>query len=475
MAITTLVRRRTKIVATLGPASEDEASIDALVEAGVDVFRLNLSHGEHAWHRGIFENVRRVAQRRQAPIAVLADLCGPKIRVGVFPGGGIDLVEGSQVIVTTRDVEGAPGLIPSQYDGFAADVVVGCRVLLADGLFELRVDSIDGSEVTCTVVNGGRLTDRKGINLPDVDVSAPCLTEKDRADVVLALDLGVDLIALSFVRRASDVEELQAILRAGNHSAKVIAKIEKPEALLNIEEILDVADGIMVARGDLGVELPPEQVPVAQRDLIASAHRRRKPSIVATQMLESMITNPVATRAEVSDVATAVFSGADAVMLSAETAVGTHMTGAVALMDRVARQAEADQFHAMRFASTLIDGDEFETREAVARAIAQLSRDLLVRAIVVFSAGGATAEVVAGLRPAAPVLAITTDEATWRQMNVLWGVVPLLFDACRIEDRFATAREVAVDLGLAGPGQHLLVLAGLGEGANPPTISVVDV
>jgi pyruvate kinase len=231
----------------------------------------------------------------------------------------------------------------------------------------------------------------------------------------------------------------------------------------------------MVARGDLGVELPPEQVPVAQRDLIASAHRRRKPSIVATQMLESMITNPVATRAEVSDVATAVFSGADAVMLSAETAVGTHMTAAVALMDRVARQAEADQFHALRFASALTDGDQFETVESVARAIAQLSRDLLVRAIVVFSAYGATAEVVSGLRPAAPVLAITTDEATWRQMNVLWGVVPLLFDACRIEDRFATAREVAVDLGLAGPGQHLLVLAGLGDGANPPTISVVDV
>ncbi|MGZ4690809.1 MAG: pyruvate kinase [Acidimicrobiia bacterium] len=475
MPITTLVRRRTKIVATLGPASESELVIETLVEAGADVFRMNMSHGEHDWHRGIYENVRRVAARRQAPVAVLADLCGPKIRVGRFAKGGIDLVEGQRITVTTRDVMGAPGLVPSQYEGFARDVQVGCRVLLADGLYELRVDGIDASEVGCTVVRGGRLTDRKGINLPDVEVSAPCLTPKDRADVELALDLGVDLLALSFVRRASDVEELQELLRAGRHSARVIAKIEKPEALANIEEILDVADGIMVARGDLGVELPVERVPVAQRDLIAKARRRRKPSIVATQMLESMIEHSVPTRAEVSDVATAVFSGADAIMLSAETAVGSYPGAAVTMMDRVARQAEADQFFAGRFASAQPDGEELDTREAVARAIAQLSRDLMVRAIVVFSAGGATAEVVAGLRPAAPILAITTDDAVWRQMNLLWGVVPLLVDPCRADDQHETARQIATELGLAAAGQHLLVLAGLGDGANPPSISVVDV
>jgi pyruvate kinase len=285
----------------------------------------------------------------------------------------------------------------------------------------------------------------------------------------------VDLIALSFVRRASDVEELQSLLRAGRHNARVIAKIEKPEALVNIDEILDVADGIMVARGDLGVELPVEQVPVAQRDLIAQARQRRKPSIVATQMLESMIEHSVPTRAEVSDVATAVFSGADAIMLSAETAVGAYPDAAVAMMDRVARQAEADQFHAGRFATALPPGGELETWEAVARAIAQLSRDLGVRAIVVFSAGGATAQVVSGLRPAAPVAAVTTDESTWRQMNLLWGVVPLLVDPVRTSDHAVTARQIATDLGLAAPGQRLLVLAGLGSGANPPSISVVDV
>lgn len=470
--VTLLRRRRTKIVATLGPASTDPRTVRELIGAGVDVFRMNMSHGDHETHRKAHAEVRAAATEAGQPVAILADLCGPKIRVGRFPDGPILLEDGTGVTVTTRDVPGRPGLIPSQYKALADDVQPGCRLLLADGLLELTVDRVEGTEVACTVVHGGVLSDRKGINLPDVTVSAPALTPKDRQDAAFALELGVEYFALSFVRHAGDVEDLRALLPPGD-ATRIIAKIERPEALDAADAILDAADGIMVARGDLGVELPPEAVPVAQRRLVAQARAKSKPCIVATQMLESMIEHSQPTRAEVSDVSTAVFSGADAVMLSAETAAGSYPVHAVAMMDRIARRIEGYQWSEGTFRT---DSPEPEgaipLHTALARATAQLSRDLRVRAIVVFSASGATAEVVAGARPAAPVLAATTDQRTFRQMNLLWGVVPVLVDDAELDDPRGLARRLTRTLDLASPGEFVLAVAGVAGAATDQAPSI---
>jgi pyruvate kinase len=473
-----LRRRRTKIVATLGPASSDAVMIEKLIHAGANVFRLNMSHGEHATHEKTFQTIREVSLRLKEPVAVLADLCGPKIRAGKFEGGSIILKDGERVTVTTREVMGSAGLIPSQYHALAEDVKKGDRILLDDGLIELRVEQVQKTEIACTVVNGGALKDRKGMNLPGVNVSAPSLTEKDRLDAAFALKLGVDYVALSFVRRASDVLELREIVNGMKSGAQIISKIEKPEALDNIEAILDVTDGIMVARGDLGVELPPERVPIVQRELGKAARLRNKPVIIATQMLESMIEHPRPTRAEVSDVSHAVFSGTDAVMLSAETASGRYPVEAVTMMDHVARQVEGWQWSA-GFFGMLQESDgspPIEVNKAVARAVSGLSRDLHVRTIVVFSRTGETAKVVSHSRPAAPIVAATTDLATARRMSLLWGLAPCVVSNEEIKERHAVSRRIARDMGLAEDGQHILMVSGIktqtGQG-NEPMITVL--
>ncbi len=366
-----LKSRRTKIVATVGPACSSAEMVERLIRAGVNVFRLNLSHGEHDLQRDAYETIRATAAALGQPIAILADLCGPKIRVGRFPSGPIELVAGQSVVVTTRNVPGAPGLIPSQYVDLANDVRPGDQILLDDGLLELRVEAVQGTEISCRVVNGGLLKDRKGMNLPNVLVSAPALTDKDRIDARFAVDLGVDWIALSFVRRPDEIEDLRRLIVDQGGNTPIIAKIEKPEAVDAIDEILEAADGLMVAHGDLGVEMPPETVPIIQQELVVKAHHRAKPVIVATQMLESMIQNPRPTRAEVSDVSHAVFSGADAVMLSAETSVGLYPVKAVEMMDRVARQVEGWQSLEGSFRS-ITAGEALHTaplplREAVAQ------------------------------------------------------------------------------------------------------------
>lgn len=472
-----LKRRRTKIVATLGPASTDPATLERLIHAGVNVFRLNFSHGDHATHGTAYADLRRAAESLGTPVAVLADLCGPKIRVGRFEGGEITLVDGETVTVTVRDVVGTAGLIPSQYQALAADVEPGCRILLSDGLLALRVTAVDGPDITCTVVHGGILKDRKGINVPDLALSAPCLSDKDRSDARFAAGLGVDYVALSFVRRPEDVEELRALL-PGELPARIIAKIEHPSALEHIDAIISAADGIMVARGDLGVELPPEDVPVTQQLLVARARAHRKPAIVATQMLESMIEHPQPTRAEVSDVSTAVFSGADAVMLSAETASGRHPVEAVAMMDRIARGVEAHLWSDRGFLMPEQQSPERHVvGEAVARAVAQLSRDLEARAIVAFSEQGGTARVLSSARPAAPLLAVTSSRRTMLQCALLWGVEPTLVDRVDgLSDR-DVARRLVLELGIAEPGHRVLTVSGFGSGAGDaePVTSVVTV
>jgi pyruvate kinase len=474
---TLLRRRRTKIVATIGPASRDLAVLEELVRAGVNVFRLNLSHGEHDSHRANFANVRALSAAVGEPVAVLADLCGPKIRVGKFAGGSIVLQTGQKVTVTTRPILGEPGLIPSQYAALAEDVRPGDRILLDDGMLELHVESVAGSDIACTVTTGGVLKDKKGMNLPGVMVSSPALTEKDREDAQFALDLGVDFLALSFVRRPSDVADIKALIAAAGANTPVIAKIEKPEALDAIDEILDAADGLMVARGDLGVELAPEAVPIVQHDLIERARLRHKPIIVATQMLESMIEHPRPTRAEVSDVSHAVFAGADAVMLSAETASGAYPVKAVEMMDRVARQVEGWQWIEGAFRSLTAGERELPPplplRDAVARSTAQLSRDLRVRAVVVRTQHGTSAEVVAATRPSAPIVALTTDPRVYRRMNLLWGVLPRLIDTAEFDRPQEAARQHVRELKLAEKGQTILLLAGFGSGE--PMITVLPI
>lgn len=480
-----LKRRRTKIVATVGPSSSDAATLERLLAAGVNVVRLNMSHGDHEAHAQAYKEVRAAEAAAGVPVGVLADLCGPKLRVGKFDGGGIDLVPGESVIVTTREVIGTPGVVPSQYGTLHEEVLPGARVLLDDGQLELRVERVDGTEIHCAVVRGGRLKDRKGMNLPDSKLMTPALTDKDRDDAAFAVGLGVDFLALSFVRRAVDVEDLRKLLPADPAEAPaIIAKIEHPEALDEIDAIVAASDGVMVARGDLGVELPPEEVPVIQRELVRLARAAGKPCIVATQMLESMIEHASPTRAEVSDVSTAVFSSADAVMLSAETASGRYPVEAVAIMDRIARQVEGYVFSQSGFmvAADLHESSflehELPLREAVAQATALLSRDLRVRAVVALSSTGTTARALAAARPAAPVVAVTPYERTARQLSLVWGVTAVHEPAVDTEGGADIARRVAGEQGLAESGHRVLTVAGLagdGSGLEVPTLSVLTV
>ena len=464
--------RRTRIVATVGPASREPEKLEALLEAGVNVFRLNMSHGTHEQHREVIGRVRGISARLGRHVTLLGDLCGPKIRVGHFAGGEMTLVSGQKVTVTTRDVPGGDGLIPSQYAALANDVRAGNRILLDDGLLELRVERVEGTEVGCVVVHGGRLKDKKGMNLPGVPLSTPALTQKDRQDARFLLAEGIDWLALSFVRRPADIADLRKEIESAGQSTPIIAKIEKPEAVEALAGILEAADGVMVARGDLGVEMPLENVPIIQADLVEQARHAAKPVIVATQMLESMVTQPRPTRAEASDVSTAVMSGADAVMLSAETASGSFPLEAVKTMDRIARKVEAWQSLETHFQQSERDQDShaaadrdlpLRLRRAVAKSTAQLCKDLRVRAVLVRSKGGTSAAQVSSYRPSAPIVALTTDARVARRMNLLWGVIPRVITAEEFEKPKTTARQQADALGLVEPGQQLLLLSGLGK------------
>ena len=481
MAIITKVallkRRRTKIVATLGPASTTPEMITSLIVAGVNVFRLNMSHGDHDFHRMVFHHIKTIREQLAEPVAVMADLCGPKIRTGQFQDGAIQLETGKSVTVTTRDVPGGPGLIPSQYQALAQDVRPGNRILLDDGNMELKVENVDGTEISCTVVHGGKLKNHKGINLPGVNVSAPSLTEKDKIDAEFALGLGVDFLALSFVRRAADIQELRQLIAAHHGKAAIVAKIEKPEALEEASGIMECTDAIMVARGDLGVELNPEEVPVAQSQLIELARRHFKPVIVATQMLESMIDHARPTRAEVTDIAHAVTQGTDAVMLSAETASGAYPIEAVKIMDRIARQTEAILWKSGAYATGLavLAQPPIPIWEAVGHAVNDMAHHLGARAVMVMSNSGTSATTVASARPAAPVIAMTNDPAVYRRIALLWGVIPILSEKVGTLNPNQLAKDVAKQLGLASTGQYVLLVRGFHSESelNTPTITAL--
>jgi len=472
--------RRTKIVATVGPASSDPQTIAQLINAGVDVFRVNLSHGDHAGHRLVIAAIRESAEHLNTHTAILADLCGPKIRTGKFADGAVELVAGSRVIVTTRDVVGDEQTIPSQYAALPSDVQAGNRILLNDGAVELKVEGVSGSDVACLVIAGGPVGDNKGINLPGVAVSAPSLTQKDRRDAKFALEQQVDFLALSFVRSASDIESLGDIVRRSNWTPLLIAKIEKPEALENNAEIIAAADGIMVARGDLGVELNPEQVPLAQHQLINRAVAVNKPVIVATQMLESMIASARPTRAEVTDVSHAVASSTDAVMLSGETAVGRYPVRAVEMMDRIARQTESYHWHVggvFRQGNPSVSEQPLAFGDAIADAAAKLVADTRARAVLVISNRGMTAATISAARPDAPVVAISRDAQICRRMSLMWGVVPHLDKKVGTENPTAVARRVARELKLADTGEYVVLVRGFHSDPelNTPTLTLLAV
>ena len=483
MAITTQINllkyRRTKIVATVGPGSSNPEMLGKLIEAGVNVFRLNMSHGEHSAHTDAYHHIRRLSVELDRPVGILADLCGPKIRTGKFVGDSITLIRGETIVITTRDVLGEPGLIPSQYAALAQDVKVSDRILLADGLLELQVLSIQGDDVTCQVIQGGELGNHKGINLPGVAVSAPAMTEKDFVDAKFALQLGVDYIALSFVRQAVDLAPLRALINEQPTETRIISKIEKPEALENADEIIDASDGIMVARGDLGVELPAEQVPVAQTKLIELSRRKGKPVIVATQMLESMIANSRPTRAEVTDVSHAVEHGADAVMLSGETAVGQFPIEAVETMHRVARQTEAHLWRdgAWGYGMETEPNAALPVWNVVANATAQISRQLKASGVMVITRGGTSAATVSTARPAAPIVAITSEPRTLQRLALIWGVIPVLNKSTGKVNPNDVARSTAEALGLAEVNDSIVLVRGFNvkSDLNTPSITVINV
>ena len=423
-ACTTLDMRRAKIVCTLGPASATPEMIEKLVRAGMDCARLNFSHGSHEAHATAAALIREASQKAGRPLAILADLCGPKMRVGKFADGLVELQPGQRFTLTTRDVVGDATIVSQTYTPLPNDLTSGAIILLDDGLIRMRVVETNATDVICEVEIGGELSDKKGLNVPGANLSTPALTPKDRVDLEFAVEtLKVDYLALSFVRRADDVAEAQAIARG----TPVIAKIEKPEAIDNLAAILDQADGAMVARGDLGVEIGSEFVPLLQKRIIREVNARGKLVITATQMLDSMIRNPRPTRAEAADVANAVLDGTDAVMLSGETASGRYPIESVAMMDAIVREVEREMLKRDSGAVALppLTGD-WKFTDAAARAAARMSYLLDLKAIVTFTRDGRTARLLSENRPRPPVLAITSKPEVATRLALEWGVVPRL-------------------------------------------------
>jgi pyruvate kinase len=449
----------TKIVATLGPATDAPGALRRLLQAGVDVVRLNASHGLPEEHRARIEAVRAESASLGAHTGILLDLQGPKIRLGTFEGGRALLETGAEFTISTDAAAGSAARASTSYPEFARDVRPGDRVLLADGSVELRVKHSDGASALCEVVSGGWVSDRKGINLPGVQVSTPSLTRKDMADLQMAVEAGVDLVALSFVRRASDVLRLRLFLEEKGAHQPIVAKIEKPEALENLDEILNESDGVMVARGDLGVELALEKVPFVQKAIIEKARLHGKFVITATQMLESMIENPFPTRAEVSDVANAIYDGTDAVMLSAETSTGRYPAETVAMMDRIA--AEAERSSRQQGFKDLPRVRYSTHAEIVAGAAYQAARHAGAAAIVVFTSSGSSARLIARFRPPVPIYAFTCHESVARQLNVVFGVraVPAP-PAASTDEMMALMDRTLLEWGCLKPRDSVVFVAG---------------
>jgi len=459
--------RHSKIVCTIGPASRSPKIIDRLLRAGMDVARLNFSHGTHEDHAKSIAMIRTASGHHEKPIAILADLQGPKIRTGPLAGGGpVMLRTGQSFEITTAKILGDSTRVNTTFTPLPREVHKGDRILLSDGLIELRVERVRDRCVTCEVVNGGALGEHKGINLPGVKLRVPALTAKDRTDLIFALKHGANYIAASFVRRPEDVLQAKALIRRAGKDVPVIAKVEKPEAIENLDAILQAADGVMVARGDLGVEMSPERVPVVQKTIIARARELRRPVITATQMLESMTENPRPTRAEASDVANAIFDGSDAVMLSAETANGKYPVEAVAMMASIIEEAEASIREFPRPAQQ----ETLKVAGTVAELVCHASRELRMKVIAVFTHSGFTARLVSRYRPLVPVVAFSPEQETRRRMALVWGVLPRkIEDVQKVDGLAKVAEKRLLEERLVRKGDVIGIVAGTPMGIRGTT------
>ena len=459
--------RHSKIVCTIGPATRSPRMIRKLIAAGMDVARLNFSHGTHQEHAQSIAMLRDAAAEYKKPLAILADLQGPKIRTGALAGGGTVLLRGGQkFVITTAKVLGDSTRVNTTFYPLPREVKSGDRILLSDGLIEMRVEKTTRTEVICQVINGGILGEHKGINLPGVKLHVPAITEKDRVDLRFALAHGADFIAASFVRRPEDVHLAKELVRRAKKDTPVIVKLEKPEAIENLEQILPVSDGVMVARGDLGVEMNPEQVPVVQKNIIARAREFRRPVITATQMLESMTENPRPTRAEASDVANAIFDGTDAVMLSAETATGRYPVETVGMMARIIEAAESSIHEFPRPAGQ----ERLKVAETVAELVCHASRELHMKLIAVFTHSGFTARLISRYRPLVPIVAFSPEADTRRRMALLWGVTPRsIVDIKKIDALPGLAEKRLLEERLARKGDVIAIVAGTPMGVRGTT------
>jgi len=482
--------RKAKIVCTIGPATDSPDLLDRLIESGMDAARLNFSHGSHESHGRAIKAIREVAGRRRAAVAIIQDLQGPRIRVGEITGGGIDVVAGQSVRLLTVLLRsggqiGAQSIAPSDtadipvtYPQLVRDVQPGARIFIDDGLIELLANRITGGAVECRVITGGRIASNKGINLPGTRISAPTLTDKDREDLRFGVAQGVEYVALSFVRGPDDVIAAKQVIAECGGDMPVIAKIERPEAIASLGAILNQADGVMIARGDLGVEMGPEAVPVLQKRIIAEANRCRCLVITATQMLDSMTQHPHPTRAEASDVANAVFDGTDAVMLSSETAIGHHPVEAVRVMDRIIRAAEEATEPGFVRRADLGHG-EVSFPEAICTAASSAASAIAASAIVAFSELGTTTRLLSKQRPAAPIIAFTPFEPVRQRMALYWGVIPhTMVQITTTDERVREAERRLKAEGLAKTGQRIVILSGtrIGEpgGTNLMKLHLVE-
>ncbi|MBQ3918040.1 MAG: pyruvate kinase [Oscillospiraceae bacterium] len=470
--------RKTKIICTMGPSTDDDNILREMMMNGMNVARFNFSHGTYEDHKKRFEQVVRIREELGLPVATLLDTKGPEIRLGVFPAGAQELADGDRFILTTEECDCTKERACVSFKGLPDDVKKGTAILINDGAIELRVDSIKGRDIFTTVVHGGTVSDHKGINVPGVELSMPYLSERDMNDLEFGAKIGFDFIAASFVRSAADVAYLRKFIKSlGWSSPRIIAKIENRDGVDNIEEILSVSDGIMVARGDMGVEIPFEQIPAIQKSLIRKGYNAGKQVITATQMLESMISNIRPTRAEITDVANAIYDGTSAIMLSGETAAGKHPVEAVRTMALIAETTEGDINYKARFKNRIDDG-VLEITNAISHAACTTAHDLGARAILTVTKTGGTAKMLSKFRPNCPIIGLTPDPTVCRQMNLSWGVTPLVMEEKNSTDELLeSAVDEAVNAGLLSNGDLIVITAGipLGVGGSTNMLKVLEI
>ncbi|WP_353894103.1 pyruvate kinase [Proteinivorax hydrogeniformans] len=461
--------RRTKIVCTIGPASESPEMLKKLMLAGMDVARLNFSHGDHKEHGERIKNIRKVSEEIGKNVAILLDTRGPEIRLKKFAQGEITLQEGDNFTLTTEDIEGDESKVAVTYEGLVDDVKAHDRILIDDGLVEMEVKEVEGKNVHCKVINGGELSNRKGVNIPNVSISLPAMSEKDYNDIVFGIEQKVDFIAASFIRKASDVIAIKKVLEENKSDIHIIAKIENQEGVDNLDEILNVVDGLMVARGDLGVEIPAEEVPLAQKTMIEKCNKAGKPVITATQMLDSMIRNPRPTRAESSDVANAIFDGTDAIMLSGETAAGSYPEEAVLTMAKIAqRSEEATRFEEIQGKKGFVP--ENVVTDSISYATCNTAKQLEASAVITATQSGYTAKMVSKYRPECPIVAVTPNRTVLRKLLLTWGVYPVLSNPTEsTDDMLYESVASALESGYINNGELVVITAGVPVGVSGTT------